>query len=187
LASWILDACWATFAVVWIGSWLYNRRDAPPVAQRSDRRWFLVPIAAAAILTQIPPAAWSPITICDPRLQWGGAFLLIMGTAFAVRARFALGAMWSSTPLRRAGHELRTTGPYALTRHPIYTGIVAMLLGSALIDGLGILVPFAGAAIAGLAMKIRAEERLMRSEFGEEYDRYARRVPALIPRPWPRG
>ena len=75
---------------------------------------------------------------------------------------------------------LRTDGLYAITRHPIYTGLLGMLLGSALLGGLGqwiVLVP-AGLVVVGL--KIWAEERLLLATFPDEYVGYRERVPRLI-------
>src|SRR5579872_4508963 len=81
----------------------------------------------------------------------------------------------------KRGHELRTTGPYGITRHPIYTGVLGMLAGTALIDGLGRWVlSFVVIAVA-LEVKIAMEESLMRQTFGPQYAEYQRRVPQLIP------
>ena len=72
-------------------------------------------------------------------------------------------------------------GPYAITRHPIYTGLLAMLLGTLLVSGGGLwIVPFPVALIL-LEFKIRIEERLMTAEFPEEYPYYRQRVPQLAP------
>jgi protein-S-isoprenylcysteine O-methyltransferase Ste14 len=79
------------------------------------------------------------------------------------------------------GHKLRVSGPYAITRHPIYTGFLGMLLGSLLLAGGGPwLAPFVIYPLL-LEFKIRIEERLMLAEFPDDYPRYRRRVPQLIP------
>ena len=184
LGVWIIRACWAVFAVVWIAGSLYNRRHAAPVAQRSDRRWLLFVFGVAGVVAVAPHTTWRVFHLCEGRVQVIGAVLLIVGTAFALWARVVLGTMWSSVPLQRTGHELRTTGPYAITRHPIYTAIISMLIGTALLDGVGVWLPFLLAAVSGLVFKLRAEERLMRAAFGDAYREYAKRVPALVP--WPR-
>lgn len=78
-------------------------------------------------------------------------------------------------------HDLITTGPYALVRHPIYTGLLVALLGSAvpLSEWRGLLaVAFISAA---LWSKLRLEEKWMRAQFGEAYEAYSRSVPALVP------
>jgi len=81
----------------------------------------------------------------------------------------------------KEGHELVTSGPYALVRHPIYTGLLLALLGSTLALGdLRAVLAFALAAGA-LWHKLRIEERWMRQQFGDAYQAYSRRVAALIP------
>ena len=89
-------------------------------------------------------------------------------------------------PVRRAGHELRTDGPYRVTRHPIYTGLIGMFLGSALVNGIGLWGAVLVLIIVGLLFKLRVEERLMREAFGDAYAAYEARVPALLPWPRPR-
>ena len=89
--------------------------------------------------------------------------------------------MWSYVPEVREHHELVTNGPYRVTRHPIYTSILGMLLGSAMMWGFG---PFLLLVLAfGLifAYRIPREEKLMTETFGERYVKYQREVPRLVP------
>lgn len=104
---------------------------------------------------------------------WLGAALTVSGLLFAVWAREHLGSNWSRSVSIKEGHELITTGPYAVVRHSIYTGILTGFLGSviALSQARGIiafvlvfLVPW---------IKLRMEKQWMRSEFGETYATYA--------------
>ena len=118
--------------------------------------------------------------------EWVHAFglaILVASTAFILWARFALGTMWSWDPVVKRGHRLRTTGPYAVTRHPIYTGLLGMLLGSTLLDGVGPWILLVPVGLVVLEVKLRQEERLMLAEFPEEYPAYRARVPQLVPRP----
>ena len=64
-----------------------------------------------------------------------GLALLLAATGLTLWARLVLGTMWSAAPAVKAEHQLRTTGPYAVTRHPIYTGLLGMMLGSGLLAG----------------------------------------------------
>jgi protein-S-isoprenylcysteine O-methyltransferase Ste14 len=98
-----------------------------------------------------------------------------------VWARLALGAMWSAAPEVKEEHALRTSGPYSVTRHPIYTGLLAMLGGTGLLTGDGrVLVAFP-VFVVFVQIKLRIEERLMVAEFPEDYPRYRQRVPQLVP------
>ena len=103
-------------------------------------------------------------------------------TAFTIWARVSLGLMWSASPnVLQADHELRTDGPYSITRHPIYTGLFGMLLGSVLLNGLGSSLALLVVGVVVLASRIPIEERLMSKTFPDEYDRYRERVPRLVP------
>ena len=107
--------------------------------------------------------------------------MLIASTAFALWARFSLGTSWSMAPQVGGDRRLRTEGPYAVTRHPIYTGLLGMILGTALLAGLGqaILVVVVGLIL--FSVKIHAEERLLLATFPDEYPAYRERVPQLVP------
>jgi protein-S-isoprenylcysteine O-methyltransferase Ste14 len=115
-------------------------------------------------------------------IELPGLVLLIASTGFTIWARIRLGRMWSASPnALQQEHKLRTDGPYAITRHPIYTGLSGMLLGTVLLNGLGasLLLLVVGAGV--LATRIPIEERLMSKTFPEEYARYRERVPRLVP------
>ncbi|MGO9762784.1 MAG: methyltransferase family protein [Solirubrobacteraceae bacterium] len=96
---------------------------------------------ALLIVKVLPASAWSWGKVHSWEARAPGLVLLLICTAFALWARVTLGTMWSSTALVREHHRLRTSGPYAVTRHPIYTGLLGMMLGTALANGLPQLVP----------------------------------------------
>ena len=94
-----------------------------------------------------------------------------------------LGKEWSVTARLVEGHKLITGGPYQLVRNPIYTAMFGMLLatGLAISHWAAIIVAVIVFAI-GTRMRIRSEERLLRGAFGAEFESYAHRVPAVVPR-----
>jgi protein-S-isoprenylcysteine O-methyltransferase Ste14 len=98
-----------------------------------------------------------------------GLAVQVAGLAFAIWARHTLGTNWAARV---------TTGK---VRHPIYSGLLLAVLGTAIL--VGQVRAFAGLllVIIGVAMKIRREEAALRRHFGEAYDLYAARVPALLP------
>jgi protein-S-isoprenylcysteine O-methyltransferase Ste14 len=98
-----------------------------------------------------------------------------------LRARLSLGTMWSLAPKVTGDHRLRTRGPYAVTRHPIYTGLLGMMLGATLLSGIGQWIVLFPAGLVLFEAKIRMEEHLMLATFPDEYSRYRRQVPQLVP------
>ncbi|MGC0776432.1 MAG: isoprenylcysteine carboxylmethyltransferase family protein, partial [Candidatus Acidiferrum sp.] len=112
---------------------------------------------------------------------WSGAAVTAGGLLFSVWARRHLGKNWSQAVTVKEGHELITTGPYALVRHPIYSGLLLGIVGCAVARGewRGLL---AVALVFGAVWhKLRLEEKWMRAQFGEPYEAYSRRVAALVP------
>lgn len=94
------------------------------------------------------------------------------------------GKMWSAVVTVKAEHRIIKTGPYTLTRHPIYTGMLLAVVGTVLVrDTVASLI---GCALitTGFVLKLRQEERMLTGHFGDDYRVYREQVPALIPRPW---
>ncbi len=115
-------------------------------------------------------------------LGWVMVALVAIGFSFCWWARIHLGPLWSSGITRKSSHHVIATGPYAVVRHPIYTGITLAALATAVVHGAP--TSFLGAALmtTGWYIKARLEERFLREEIGPEtYDAYARRVPMLVP------
>jgi protein-S-isoprenylcysteine O-methyltransferase Ste14 len=136
--------------------WTFRRGAPTPLV--ADRPW-LDPVAAIVVV-----------------LLMGGSVWLVMT---AIRG---LGRQWAVQARTVDDHQLITTGAYALVRHPIYTGMLGLLLGTGLAIsqwwalGAGVIV-FA----IGTAIRVRAEEGLLASAFGAEFEEYRARVPAVLP------
>ncbi len=113
-----------------------------------------------------------------------GFAITVLGLGFSIWARRHLGSNWSGTVVLKKGHTLVRSGPYAIVRHPIYTGISFGIVGSAIalntVSGiLGIIF-----VILFSLLRISAEERLMREKFGKEYEEYSKQVKMFIPWIW---
>lgn len=176
--------CWGLFALGWLTGAIYNARRAPAVQQRSASvsPWIIGPLAVVVLGWLVPAPFWRSIAVDIRWLMVLGVAVLVVSTGFTLWARAALGTMWTSSAVVKDDHELRTDGPYGITRHPIYTGLLGMLAGTALIEGLGRWVAFLALAVLLVGVKIRAEERLLDRALGGAYDQYRRRVPLLVPR-----
>jgi protein-S-isoprenylcysteine O-methyltransferase Ste14 len=174
--------------LVWAFYWWLTSRDVKETARREpvlSRVAHLGPMLAGAAILWSPrlgvPALDARFMPWGPWQFWCGAAVTAGGLAFAVWARRHIGRNWSAIVTLKQDHELVTSGPYALVRHPIYTGLLSGFLGSAF--ALGRWSGLLAVAIVYLALlrKYRLEERWMRERFGMAYDAYRARVKALVP------
>lgn len=141
-------------------------------------------IGGAALLfvrTNVPVlerTAWHVSTAAG----WVAVTMTAVGFAFCWWARVHLGRLWSRSVARKADHHIVHTGPYALVRHPIYTGASFAALATAAARPTPLTLSGALLMVVGWVLKARLEERFLRSELGAEaYDAYAARVPMLVP------
>jgi protein-S-isoprenylcysteine O-methyltransferase Ste14 len=129
------------------------------------------------------PTGWMNTPLYTPTDATGtlGLLLTLLGVLFAIWARITLGSNWSGSVTLKEDHTLVRRGPYAIVRHPIYTGFLLAALGVGLI--IGELRGLIGTAIVfiGFSLKYRTEESFMLENFGEQYATYQREVKALIP------
>ena len=138
VSSDLIAICWALWGIVWLAGAIYNARHAPTVQRRSNRAYlWIAAIVAWLVVVTVPAAVWRRLSVHSFWLATAGAVLLVLGTAFTLWARTVLGTMWSAAVVTKDEHRLRTGGPYGITRHPIYTGMLTMLIGSTLLGGLG--------------------------------------------------
>lgn len=170
-------------------------------AERSrDWRLVLGLIFQAGGLLVLPAfrrAPGSPLFALDPAydealeqvVRFAAVFLSFGSAYFTLSAIRTLGKQWALSARVVQDHKLIQTGPYAWVRHPIYTALLGITLGSGFIGARWEAVIVAVALqMLGTWIRVRSEEQLMRATFGAEYANYARAVPAFVP--WlrlPRG
>ena len=160
-------------------------KEAAECESAFSRLSHIGPLVVAAYLLAAPRV---PICPCSTSVlrRWRsgrllGAALTFAGFAFSIWARLTIAGNWSSDVQLKRNHELIVEGPYSWVRHPIYTGILLVLAGTALAVGEWRGVLAVALAASAFWRKLRLEEAVMRRQFGETYARYAARVPALIP------
>jgi protein-S-isoprenylcysteine O-methyltransferase Ste14 len=107
--------------------------------------------------------------------------LTVVGCGFAIWARLTLGSNWSGRVTVKADHELVTRGPYAVTRHPIYTGFLTAILGTALAVGQWRGIVALVVILMAFVLKMAQEEQMMMQTFPATYPEYRRKVKALVP------
>lgn len=174
--------------IIWLVLWVILGRNVKPAIKRESqlsRLSYTTPILLAALLL------WPdhlPIEILNWHLLqpsqntfWIGILFTLAGLGFAVWARLVLGRNWSGIVTVKQEHELVSTGPYHIVRHPIYTGILLAFIGAAIANTELRGVVAVVLAFLALVNKFRTEERFMREQFGDAYVAYSSRVRAIIP------
>ena len=181
----ICGLLWAIFGWVWLIAWI-RTKPTQERAPLSFRFLYGVPVAIASYLMFNDNAAlrWGGAQFVPrtPLIQSAGILLTAAGIAFAIWARFYLGQNWSSAVSIKVGHQLIRTGPYQWVRHPIYSGLLVALLGTALARGKLISLVALPLFFLGFWTKSRMEEQFMRKTFGQEYEDYSQSTGALVPK-----
>jgi len=189
IAAFVIAAGWIGFGVILI----VGKRGAAKGDARRDPRstlGFLLQLAAYAVCFAFYRPYFSPlapISVSTEDIVAALAIALtIASTWFCWAAARALGRHWALMARVIEGHELVSQGPYAVVRNPIYLAMLGMLIAIGLCVSrwqalVGAVMVFA----VGTAIRIRAEENLLRTTFGAKFEDYARRVPAFLPRLWP--
>lgn len=186
----LIEWLWVAWALYWLIAAVGNK----PTRRRetvASRLAYMLALVAGGLLLAWHRSSWGQLP--DLRL-WPrsalpyivGLAVLLSGLAFSVWARVHLGRNWSGNVTVKEGHELIRSGPYRYVRHPIYTGILTGVLGTAICSGtlraaLGLVI-----IAAAFVVKLRAEERFMRETFPGQYQQFSAEVPALIPFTKPR-
>jgi protein-S-isoprenylcysteine O-methyltransferase Ste14 len=154
--------------------------------EREDRgnRWIIPAVGLIGLLQAYLPAYSDRIgfwTFGGDALRWTGVVLFIAGGVLRLWPVFILGRRFSGLVAIQPGHELVTGGIYSVIRHPSYLGLLVNALGWSLVfrSGLGVLLT--ALMLVPLLARMRAEEALLRSQFGAGYDAYRARTSRLIP------
>jgi protein-S-isoprenylcysteine O-methyltransferase Ste14 len=117
-----------------------------------------------------------------PTVRYFGILLLWAGVGFAIWARYHIGEYWSARVAVKEDHRVIDSGPYAHVRHPIYSGILLGLVGTALAVGNWRAVITFVVILVVLILKARAEEKLLTDQLGDSYVKYKKRTGMVIPR-----
>lgn len=171
--------------LVMSGLALFSGGNLSP-GEREDRanRWVLVAFAVLGLLIAYLPAYtdrkefW---TVDGDAVRWAGVVLFTAGGALRLWPVFVLGHRFSGLVAIQPGHTLVTTGVYGVIRHPSYLGLLVGSLGWALAFRAGVGVVLTLLLLPPLLARIHAEERLLRGQFGQEYDAYCARTARLLP------
>jgi protein-S-isoprenylcysteine O-methyltransferase Ste14 len=154
--------------------------------EREDRsnRWVIAVFAALGILAAYLPSYTDRIGFCTldgDAVRWLGLFLFVVGGFLRIWPVYILGRRFSGLVAIQSEHQLVTSGIYGVIRHPSYLGLIINALGWALAFRSGVGVLLAALTILPILGRIRAEEALLQSHFGAEYEAYRRRTSRLVP------
>jgi protein-S-isoprenylcysteine O-methyltransferase Ste14 len=134
-----------------------------------------------AVITRWPWIGGAHLLPLSTAIMAGGLAIEAMGLYLAILARRHLGRYWSGEISIKVDHRLIRSGPYQKLRHPIYTGLLAMYAGAAVVTGTWLALAGFAMALFAYARKIRLEEQNLRVAFGAEYEAYRRESWALVP------
>jgi protein-S-isoprenylcysteine O-methyltransferase Ste14 len=177
--------CWAVFLLYWIISSFSVKRTV----ERQGWGWHRVVIVVAVIAAFVLFNRSASLSLAMDMILWPQTLTVgivadittLVGLIILLWARTTLGRNWSTNVVFKEQHELIERGPYRYVRHPIYSGLLLMVLGIAIISGrvAGFVVFLA--FFIGFWFKALQEERLLSRHFPEAYPNYKARVKALIP------
>jgi len=180
-ASRFIAACWVIFFLYWIAAAFTAKRTA----ERANWSawWILLPVAVIILrrggtLFAGRALLWT----ASPFVVVVADAITAIGLCVALWARTILGRNWSADVALKHEHELVDRGPYRLVRHPIYTGVLLMVVGTVLLWGRRAGLAYLVLVTIGVAVKAHREERLLTKHFPTEYPQYRALVKAaLIP------
>jgi len=184
---WVVLGCWLVFLAVWT---ITAFGAKPSLNDRHLRRQGVLRVAIliAVLLASRMPGVRQVLrqhifAIHDPHTGLIGAALVVLGVGLAIWARFALGRNWGMPMTQREDPELVAAGPYAVIRHPIYTGVLTAMLGSAITLGPLLFLVFPLFAVYFI-YSARQEEKRIALLFPAQYPAYQARTKMLIPFLW---
>ena len=166
---------WLVFWIYWLAS-----ASASKESVRSGWRTRLTGVSAVGVFLIAVVLRGGSLAVHSLTLEVIGALLFACGIALAVWARLHLGRNWGMPMTQRAEPELVTSGPYRFVRHPIYTGLLTAMLGTALVNNLlGLIV--VAVLVAYFYYCAIVEERNLASTFPKAYPEYKSKTKMLIP------
>lgn len=188
LLAWAVLAVWLVFVVVFLIS--HPRRVLVDEVKRARGWWagFGLQALGFVVVWGLARPFGTPIgryhmpIWLEFALAASAIVIAVLSAWLVIDAIRALGKQWAFAARVISGHELIITGPFQVVRHPIYSGMLGLLVatGIAFSTWLGLIVSIAF-YLAGTTIRIRREESLLRETFGAQFEEYAREVPALVP------
>ncbi len=182
-----VQCCWIIFVLFWVVS-AFSVKPVKERQSRSSRLGLVTIVVVAAFLLgrfgfthhggNWLRGHFLPDTSA---VHIAGNLVVFLGLAFTLWARIILGGNWSSSVTFKENHELIQRGPYRIVRHPIYTGLLVMMAGTAVVSGWRVFLLVLAVWFAAFWIKLTQEEAMMTKHFPDAYPAYKQRTKALIP------
>src|SRR5450631_1415127 len=191
----ILEYLWSAFGLYWFAAAAHGRSAARTAPQTGEPHLFRVVRLSILVIT-FALLFWQRLAIGFlgkrfapdfPALDSAGFVATLVGLGIATWARIHLGRNWSDKVVIQAGHQLIRTGPYVRLRHPIYSGVLLGVLGTAVVLGEWRGVVAFVLLLTNYAIKARKEDRVLAERFGVQFQEHKRRAGFLFPRFRARG
>jgi protein-S-isoprenylcysteine O-methyltransferase Ste14 len=175
---------WMALAIVWVVGALRTKRTVKSQSSASQILYTIILVIGVYLIFAkqigLPWLDRQLISVTIP-IVLAGLLIVLVGVVFSIWARLMLGSNWSNRVTLKEDHTLVRNGPYRIVRHPIYSGILFGMLGSALQRGemrsiVGVVI-----CVLSFWLKTRAEEEFMVQRFGDEYLQYSQEAKSLVP------
>jgi len=181
----VADYAWTAMGIYWLVSARQSAKSKTnePHVYRILRLTILCTTFVLLLTTwlRFGPLGWRFVPE-NPALEWAGVAVTFAGLAITVWARICLGTNWSDKIVLKENHELIRTGPYAFMRHPIYSGVLLAIAGTAVVEGEWRGVVAFCLLLATYAIKARKEDQLLRAAFGQAFEKHLQQTGFLLPR-----
>jgi protein-S-isoprenylcysteine O-methyltransferase Ste14 len=186
----VLGYLWSGFGLYWLAAAARGKSSAEAEHRTGEPHFFRV-VRLSILATTFALLFWQRLAIGFLRLRfvpdsteldYAGFAATLIGLGLATWARIHLGRNWSDKVVIQAGHLLIRSGPYARLRHPIYSGVLLGVAGTALVLGEWRGVIAFVLLLANYAIKAKKEDRVLEESFGAEFQEHKRRAGFLLPR-----
>jgi protein-S-isoprenylcysteine O-methyltransferase Ste14 len=173
-------AVWLAWLISWNVAAFWRAKSTAEAPRNHYRVHFVIAVLGFMLTFGMAPWFLGPLWPVGPVLGWAMVGLTVVGLAFTWWARVHMGRLWHGGVSRTAEHRVIQSGPFALVRHPIYTGMIAAVWAVAVLQARPLALFGAGLFALGFVLKARLEERFLAAEL-PDYAAYRDRVPMIVP------
>jgi protein-S-isoprenylcysteine O-methyltransferase Ste14 len=176
----IAAAIWLVWVISWKAASFWRAPTTVEAPANRYRPHFVIAVGGFLLTFGVVPWQFERLWPAGPIFGWAMVGLTAGGLAFTWWARLHMGRLWNGGVSRTADHRIIESGPFALVRHPIYTGMIAAVWAVAVLQARPIALLGAVLFALGFILKARLEERFLAAEF-PGYEDYSSRVPMIVP------